>query len=133
MELVQTLMSVDEVSGRRHARTAAAALALRLPRNQALEVLQRLLRDPDAEVVAMAAITAGKAGHMEVLFKIIQMLTTHRLRAGARDALLCYGDRILGTLADVIQDSQREPALRGEVAWILRRIPLRNQRNFWEI
>ena len=62
---------------------------------------------------------------MEVLFSIIEMLTTHRLRAGARDALLCYGDRIIGTLGDVLEDSQREPALRGEVAWILGRIPLR--------
>ena len=113
MELIQTLMSVDEASGGRHARAAAAALALRLPRNQSLEVLQRLLRDPDAEVVAMAAITAGKAGHVEVLFDIIQMLTTHRRRAGARDALLCYGDRILGTLGDVLQDSQRQAGAAG--------------------
>jgi len=124
VELIRSLINDSSTDGSR-ARTAAAALTLRIQGPEAVNLLRQLLKDSNAEVVAMAAVTAGRAGHLELLFTIIPMLTMRRLRAGARDGLLCFGDRILGTLGDVLVDSQQDLALRREVAWVIGRIPVR--------
>src|SRR6185295_11703250 len=58
-ELVDSLMRVQGPEGA-HARAAAAALASRMPKAEALHILKSLLKDPGTDVVAVAAVTTGK-------------------------------------------------------------------------
>src|SRR6185295_1435197 len=46
-------------------------------------------------------------------------------RGAAREALLSYGDRISGTLGDVLSDVRSDILLRCEIPWVLARIPSR--------
>jgi ATP/ADP translocase/HEAT repeat protein len=101
---------------------AAAGLALRLPRAQAGELLRQLLSDPSEQVSAAAARAAGKGGFHDLLFPILNMLTSGKSREAARSALLAYGERILGALGDVLADSGTDVKLRCEIPWVLGRI-----------
>jgi ATP:ADP antiporter, AAA family len=123
-ELVRRLASSDGAAGA-DARTAAAGLSARLPDKEAIEVLSVLLNDPSPQVAAAAAVAAGKANLTELLVPVLQMLTTHRLRNAAREALLAYGEPILETLGDILADPARSPILRREVAWVLGRVTVK--------
>jgi ATP:ADP antiporter, AAA family len=112
------------------ARIAAAALSARLPAKESLEVMRRLIDDPLPAVAAEAAIAAGKAGQLKLVFNVVTMLSSGRLRSAGRDALLCYGDRITGTLGDLLSDTKLDLALRREIPWVLGRIPSKRSVEF---
>jgi AAA family ATP:ADP antiporter len=116
-ELIAGLIPVDGA--------AAAGLASRLPGRDGIELLGRLMKSPSPEVAQSAAIAAAKAGHVGLTFTIMDMLSNRRLRKGAREALVLYGERIVGALGDVLADPRGDPALRREAAWILGRIPVK--------
>ena len=105
-------------------RTSAARLASRLPERDGIELLRNLIKDPSPDVAQAAAIAAAKAGHVELVFIVLELLAVRKSRKGAREALLLYGERILGTLGDVLRDPHHDPALRREIAWALGRIPV---------
>jgi ATP/ADP translocase/HEAT repeat protein len=116
-ELIDNLTSVDGA--------AAAALAARLPGREGVELIGHLMKNSSPEVAQAAALAAAKAGHLPLVFTVMDMLSSRRLRKGAREALLLYGERILGALGDVLADSGGDPALRREAAWLLGRIPVK--------
>jgi AAA family ATP:ADP antiporter len=60
---------------------------------------------------------------MELVADVISMIADRRLRATARETLVQYGTRIMGTLGEVLGDPQRDVASRHEIPWILARIP----------
>jgi AAA family ATP:ADP antiporter len=121
-DLVQDFMSI-EVPGASRARKAAVSLTTRLPSAEALPVIRAGLQDPDPEVVAAAALAAGKAGQVDVVFDILHLLSSAKMRTGAREALAAYGSKITGTLGDILGDSQHDPVVRRQIPWVLARTP----------
>jgi ATP:ADP antiporter, AAA family len=117
-------------SGGPEARAAAAALAVYLPEQGAIELLRQLLDDPAPSVAAAAAIAAGKAGHLKLVFNLINMLPLRQVRTASREGLLYYGNRIVGTLGDLLSDKQCELAVRHEIPWVLSRIPVKRS---WDL
>jgi AAA family ATP:ADP antiporter len=105
------------------ARTAAVSLATRLPAAEALPLLKAGLQDSDPEVVAAAAMAAGRAGHVDVVFDILHLLASVKMRTGAREALVAYGSKITGTLGDIVGDHQHDAVIRRQIPWVLGRIP----------
>jgi AAA family ATP:ADP antiporter len=125
MELIEGLLAhaaVLEESQAVAARAAAAALAARLPDKDGLEVLRRLIDDPSPRVAAAAAIAAGQSGQLKLVFNVVNMLTSRDLRNAGREALLSYGERIGGTLGDLLGDKKLDIALRREIPWVLGRV-----------
>ncbi|HYR89677.1 MAG TPA: MFS transporter [Terriglobia bacterium] len=124
LDFIRRLMAFDGGHAT-DARAAAAALTVHLPDRDAIELLRQLIEDPAPEVAAAAATAAGKAGHLKLVFNVVNMLPVRRLRSAGREALLCYGERIVGTLGDLLNDKQTEFALRRELPWVLGRIPVK--------
>lgn len=112
------------------ARAAAAALVARLPEKDGLETLRRLIDDPAPSVAGAAAIAAGQAGQLKLVFNVVNMLASSQLRSAGREALLGYGERIVGTLGDLLGDSKLDIALRREIPWVLARIPAKRSVEF---
>ena len=102
-ELVENMLSSDAA--------AAATLAARLPGDEGVELLRKLIKDPSPKVAEAAAIAAAQAGHVELVYSILDLLPVHRFRKGAREALRLYGERIVGTLGDVLRDAHRDPGV----------------------
>lgn len=120
-ELIRDLSAIegDDAVG---ARVAGAALAVQLPAMDAVPALARLLEDANPAVSVAAAKAAGTAGHLKLAFNVASMLATPKRRSAARAGLLCYGERIVGTLGDVLRDPHGDPVLRREIPWVLGRI-----------
>jgi AAA family ATP:ADP antiporter len=86
-------------------------------------VLHGLLRDTDVRVAGAACKTAAQTQSRAHLEGLVRMLPNARYRQHALDALACYGDRIVGTLGDLLLDSTVPAAVRRQVPRVLRRIP----------
>jgi AAA family ATP:ADP antiporter len=119
-QIWQLVSSADP--GTAAARAAAAKLAVHLRRDDSLELLGILLKDPALEVRSAAARGAGSAGHTEFLFAVVKLLSDRELRPAAREALLMFGRRIAGTLGDLLADSHGDLTLRREIPWVLARL-----------
>jgi AAA family ATP:ADP antiporter len=128
-ECIEGLIAIDGANGSA-ARAAAAALAARLPEKAGLEILRRLIDDPSPSVAGAAAIAAGQAGQFKLVFNVVDMLGTSELRAAGRESLLSYGERIVGTLGDLLGDPKLDIALRREIPWVLARIPAKRSVEF---
>jgi len=116
-ETVRSLLT-SEGSMRSKAKVAAAKIATRLPTPESIALLRDLMHDADPEVAGAAMLAVGTAGHKELVFDLLAMLTKSNTRGSARQALLLFGDGISGTLGDALCDKQRELALRREIPWI---------------
>jgi ATP:ADP antiporter, AAA family len=128
-ELIRALVALDGPRAT-EARAAAASLTVHLPDRDAIELIRQLIEDPEPAVAGAAAIAAGKAGHLKLVFNVINILPVRKLRSAGREALLCYGDRIVGTLGDLLSDKQCELPLRREIPWVLSRIPVKKS---WDL
>lgn len=127
--LIRALIALDGPRAT-EARAAAASLTVHLPDRDAIDLMRQLIEDPEPAVAGAAAIAAGKAGHLKLVFNVINILPVRKLRSAGREALLCYGDRIVGTLGDLISDKQCELPLRREIPWVLSRIPVKKS---WDL
>jgi HEAT repeat protein len=123
IELVDSLCAVQGPQAV-EARATAAALGAYLPRDDSRKLLSRLLDDPDPVVKAAAAKAAGTAGHLNLVFEVASFLSVGKTRSVGRAGLLCYGERIVGTLRDLLGDSRGSLALRRQIPWVLSRIPV---------
>ncbi len=83
----------------------------------------RLMKDPSPEVTARAIRAAGKTGDREYVQHIIEHVSDKRSRRAAQDALVAYGERVIGTLGDYIVDRTVPVPLRGRLCRVLSRIP----------
>ncbi|MBI4483855.1 MAG: hypothetical protein HY652_13335 [Acidobacteria bacterium] len=124
LNFVRSLLAVEGPRATQ-ARAAAARLAARLPTSESVSLLKELLRDLQPEVAGAAGRAAGAAGHLDLIFDVLPMLAHRKSRGAAREALLLYGPRVVGTLGDALADTGRELALRREIPWVLSRIPTR--------
>ena len=121
-ELVQSFMALD---GRDAAggRIAAAYLAGRLPTQESIRILRGLTEDPDPRVAAAAIVTCGSRGHLDLVFTVVSALARPQMRAAARESLLLYGHRVVGSLGDILDSTDHSAELRREIPWVLGRIP----------
>jgi AAA family ATP:ADP antiporter len=119
--LVEELMT-DSSPHSAGARAAATLLAGRFPASQSVPFLRKQLEDPDPAVVQAAAKAAASAGHTDLVYDLARMLKSRNFRAAAREALVAYGPRIIGTLGDLLADQAGNPEIRREIPWVLGRI-----------
>ena len=103
---------------------AAVALAhIKLPRFRPL--LVPLLYDPDPQVVEQAIKSARTLGAGDGLFLpgLMSLLGHRVLKAAARDALIGYGEPIVGALAHAMADQREERWIRRHIPATLAAIP----------
>ncbi len=121
-QLVQSFMALEgkDAAG---GRIAAAYLASRLPTQESIRILRGLTEDPDPKVAAAAIVTCGSSGHLDLVFTVISALARPQMRAAARESLLLYGHRVVGSLGDILDSTDHSAELRREIPWVLGRIP----------
>ncbi len=104
-------------------RRALAAIGVELQADGESRVLENLLRDDDPRVAKAAARTAGKLQSRTYLDGLLSMLTSSKFRSYAVEALAAFGDRIVGTLGDVMLDTTTPIAVRRQIPRVLQNIP----------
>ncbi|MDZ4802987.1 MAG: hypothetical protein SGI92_32920, partial [Bryobacteraceae bacterium] len=105
-----------------HRRVLAAA-AVAVHGDADTRALSGLLHDSNIEVAKVAARTAGRLQNRTYLDGLLHMLAFSRLRPFGVDALASFGDRVVGTLADVLLDLATPVSVRRQVPRVLRSIP----------
>jgi AAA family ATP:ADP antiporter len=100
-----------------------AAIAVRVRGDSETKALHRLLQDSEPEVVAEACRTAAALQNRTYLDSLLRLLAGARTRGAAIDALTAYGDRIAGTLGDVLLDTTMPAAVRRQIPRVLRNVP----------
>lgn len=104
-------------------RRVLAAIALRVRTDEKPQRLIRLLLDTNPRVIRAACITAGILRQREHVDLLVGHLVDPRLRGAAIEALSNYKSRILGTLEDVLSDSNAPFAVRRQIPRVLQAIP----------
>jgi ATP/ADP translocase/HEAT repeat protein len=92
-------------------------------RPAAVDFHVRLLHHPNRTVVKQAILSAGRAGHRELLPYLVRLLADARYASEARRALQDYGPRILGTLADILRDPAEDVEVRRNLPLVLAYMP----------
>ena len=102
---------------------ATAIRQLGVTRSRGL--LTALLRDPDPAVIeeAMRSLRALELADPRFAPALIAMLGDRRLKAGARETLIRYGEPVVGTLRRVLDDPREDVWVRRHVPATLARIP----------
>jgi AAA family ATP:ADP antiporter len=100
-----------------------AALAIRACPNGHASRLTKLIRDPRPGVAKAAFQTAGILQDRAFVIPMAERLSDPRLRGAIVEALTSYGDRIAGTLGDLLTDSKTPLAVRRHAARVLQHIP----------
>jgi AAA family ATP:ADP antiporter len=114
-----TLASQDPDPERRR----LAAIAVRVRGDEGTEALHKLLNDPDLAVVAAACRSAGVLKNRSYLDALVKRLPHAHLRSTAIEALASYGERIVGTLGDLLDDDLVPNSIRRQIPRVLRLIP----------
>ncbi|MDQ2946970.1 MAG: HEAT repeat domain-containing protein, partial [Acidobacteriota bacterium] len=104
-------------------RRRLAALAVSARGDQGTEVLHQLLNDNDPAVVEAAFHSAGSLQNREYVPAMVRKLSDPKLRGAAIEALSAYGERIVGTLGDLLHDDQVPLSIRRQIPRVLRLIP----------
>lgn len=104
-------------------RRVLAAAAIRVRGDQDTPALYRLLRDENPRVAAAAARTAGELQNRAYLDGLLRLLANPRLRRQAIEALASFGEKIVGTLGDVLLDTTTPLPVRRQIPRVLKRIP----------
>jgi AAA family ATP:ADP antiporter len=104
-------------------RRKLAAMAVAARGDQGTEALHELLTDEDCGVAIAACNAAAQLQNREYVIPIIQRLTDSRLRGAAIDALASYGNKIVGTLSDLLEDETAPRSLRRQIPRVLRLVP----------
>jgi len=89
----------------------------------AVDLHLRLLQHPDPAVKKQAILSAGRAGHRELVPFLVPLLADRQWAADTRLALCDYGPRILGTLADVLKDPTEDIEVRRNIPLVLAYFP----------
>jgi ATP:ADP antiporter, AAA family len=104
------------------ARRSSAAIGIRLHGDKESGALHQLLLDADPGVAAAACRTAGLLQDRAYLDALLRLLPKAHMRRYAIDGLAAYGERIVGTLGDVLLDTTMPTAVRRQVPRVLQRI-----------
>ena len=100
-----------------------AATAIRIRRDEDVTVLQQLIMDPSPEVAKAACETAAELQNRALLEPLLQRLAGPKVRGAAVEALASFGERIVGTLGDVLLDDTMPVQVRRMIPRVLQRIP----------
>jgi AAA family ATP:ADP antiporter len=90
---------------------------------EAAELHLRLLQHPRPAVKRQAILSAGAAGHRELVPFLIPLLSEAESAPDARMTLREYGPRILGTLADTLRDPTEDIEVRRSIPLVLAYVP----------
>lgn len=101
------------------ARTAAARALAIVRLSKTTEYLERLLRDPDREVVRQAIRTAGEIRYEAVIPLLITLLARAPFRREAREALLLLGEPAISELRERLQDDRTPLEIRARIPKVL--------------
>ncbi len=85
--------------------------------------LRDLLDREQPQIVRAAVRAAGKTGHRLFVGKLIRLLGQGAYEKAAREALVCYGERIFGTLYDHLTDDEVPEPVRRNIPRILSELP----------
>ncbi len=105
------------------ARALLCGALVALPPEQYRLYLPALLKDPSPKVVRAAIVSIGQTRDRTFLPDLLHLLATPDYREETRKALANYGERILGTLSDYLNDSGVEDSIRRSIPRVLREIP----------
>jgi AAA family ATP:ADP antiporter len=94
-----------------------------IPHSEAVDLHLRLLQHSDPSVKKTAILSAGRAGHRELVPFLMPLLRDLRWGPDARLCLREYGPRILGTLADVLKDPSEGIEIRRSIPLVLSYFP----------
>ncbi len=83
----------------------------------------RLLQHPDPAVRKQAILSAGRAGRRELVPLLIPLLRDPEWAPDVRLTLREYENRILGTLADALQDPSEDIEVRRSIPLVLAYVP----------
>ena len=114
-------MVAEEGSAGRRSRLEAARLIASLP-DHFEEELRPLVSDADAEVAGQAVVAVGRLRKRRLLPPVLERLHVPQTRQQAADALVEFGDAVVGTLHDHLNDPAIPLDVRGEVSHVLARI-----------
>lgn len=89
----------------------------------AVDLHLRLLQHPDPAVKKQAILSAGRAGHRELVPFLVPLLADRHWAADTRLALCDYGPRILGTLGDILKDPAEDLEVRRHIPLVLAYFP----------
>lgn len=115
---LRELMDVPGEAGE-DARTHVARILGVLDRPYRVELLQSLLHDPSDQVVEAAIAAAGRSGERAFIYPLLVRLHDHKFKEQAQAALAEFGQRVLGTLYDVMVDVQVPLSIRTKIPDIL--------------
>jgi HEAT repeat protein len=90
---------------------------------EAVDLNLRLLQHPDTVIKKQAILSAGRAGHRELVQFLVPLLVDSQWAPDARVALREYGPRILGTMADMFKDALDDIEVRRSIPLVLAYIP----------
>jgi AAA family ATP:ADP antiporter len=88
-----------------------------------VDLHMRLIAHTNRAVRKKAILSAGRAGHRELVPVLVRLLASHETSSVARDALREYKGRILGTLSDIFTDQQEDIEIRRQIPLVLAHIP----------
>jgi len=94
-----------------------------IPHPEAAELHLRLLQHSDPSVKKAAILSAGRAGHRELVPFLMPMLRDPRWGPDVRLCLREYGPRILGQLADILKDPSEQIEIRRSIPLVLAYLP----------
>jgi ATP:ADP antiporter, AAA family len=103
-------------------RRAVAAVGIRLQGDKETGALHDLLLDGNPRVAAAACQTAAHLKDRAYLDALLRLLAKAKTRGPAIDALAAYGERIVGTLGDVLLDTTMPVPVRRQIPRVLQRI-----------
>ena len=98
---------------------AAKVLGMMKPDSGVVTQLSRLLGDPSSEVLNYALASAARLRRKEHIPLVIRQLGNPQTSRVARDALVVYGETILGTLRRRLEDSRGPLPVRKAIPEVL--------------
>ncbi len=101
---------------------AAKVMGMMAPGSPLMRELKKLLKDESAEVVRYAAESAGRLRRREFVPLLINLLGRSATQEAAKQALIAYGDTIVGTLRDSLADPAENLGTRKVIPDILARM-----------
>ncbi len=104
-------------------RRALAAAAISVRGQGGIEVLERLIDDPDDSVARSALRGAGSLRSRKLLFPIVAALERSHVQGEAIRALVAFGPAIIGSLSDLLNDDQVSIRVRRLIPRVLKQIP----------
>lgn len=105
-------------------RRGLAAAAIRIHGDAETTALFKLLKDSDARVTTQACKAAGALQNRSYLDGLVRLLADPRLRGAAIESLANFGERIVGTLGDVMLDTTTPLAVRRQIPRVLQHVPV---------